>query len=144
LEELDKILVKQSSSQPASDRRDSLLLVTNTGKLVVIDWDVGGPREDGGLTFKPGLRQRTVFDIDYRSGGTPNSLGKFIKVSEEYSLKVFVALDIVLNGLQLVLGSICFNCTFYPRKISMEIGNHSSLMESAIFSVPRFAIIGVI
>ena len=106
MEELDKILVKERSSQPKPESRDSILLATDTGKLVVVDWDVGGPRQNGGLTFKPGLRQRTVVDIDYRSRRPPDSLGKFIKISEEYSLNVFVVLNIVLNGLRSALGWI--------------------------------------
>lgn len=110
MEELDKILVKQRSSQPKPECRDSILLVTDTGKLVVVDWDVGGPRQTRnlakGLSFKSGLRQRTVVDIDYRSNRPSNSLGKFIKVSDEYSLNVFVVLNIVLNGLRFALGWI--------------------------------------
>lgn len=85
VDELDNILLKQSSSQPEPQSRDSILLVTESGYLLVVNWDTGGPRMDGGLVFKPGLRQRNAVHIDYRPGGTPASLGKFIKVSEEYS-----------------------------------------------------------
>ena len=106
MEELDKILVKERSSQPKPESRDSILLATDTGKLIVVDWDIGGPRQNGGLTFKPGLRQRTVVDIDYRSRRPTDSLGKFIKISEKYSLNVFVVLNIVLNGLRPALGWI--------------------------------------
>jgi len=73
---LDYVLSKQSSKHKEPQSRDSILLVTDSTHLVVVDWDTGGARTDGGPIFKSGLRQRIALQLDYRPGGTPTSLGK--------------------------------------------------------------------
>jgi hypothetical protein len=83
LDELDDILLKQSSDEPEPQRRDSILVATESGDLIVVNWHNGESPTDGGLVFKPGLRHRNMWPIASPPGSTSTSLGKFIKVSEE-------------------------------------------------------------
>jgi hypothetical protein len=83
LDELDDILLKQSSNEPKPQRRDSILVATESEDLIVVNWHNGESPTDGGLMYKPGLQQRNILQIASPPISTSTSLGKFIKVSEE-------------------------------------------------------------
>ena len=70
-----------------SNARDIILCTTDTGEFVIVDWDPGCPPEARGHAFpalKPGLRVANVLR-EARPGKDTTSLGRFIKLSEEYS-----------------------------------------------------------
>ena len=65
--------------------RDIILCTTDTGELVAVDWDLGRDAipEEGRPALNPGLRAVSRIRQS-RPGKDTNSLGRFIKLSDEY------------------------------------------------------------
>lgn len=68
-----------------SGLRDVILCTTDTGEMVVVDWDLGRDaiQAEGRPGLKPGLRAVTKIR-QARQGKDTTSLGRFIKLSAEY------------------------------------------------------------
>lgn len=80
--------------------RDLIFLCVDTGQFIVIDWDDGSEAnpELGLAAMKPGLRIAS-WKTHARPGKDLTSIGRFIKVSEEYS-SLLPQLTTVRNGLR--------------------------------------------
>ena len=65
--------------------RDVILCTTDSGELIVVDWDLGQEAkvEETLSALRPGLRASNII-TQARSGKDMTSLGRFIKVGPEY------------------------------------------------------------
>jgi hypothetical protein len=72
-----------SDDEPRS--RDIILCTLDSGNLVIVDWDLGiePGSGSGGDSCLPGLRIANIIRLA-NPGKDVKSLGRFIKVSEEY------------------------------------------------------------
>ena len=80
-----------SEIDPATDKpveptlRDVILCTTDSGELIVVDWDLGQEAkvEETLSALRPGLRVSNII-TQAKPGKDMTSLGRFIKVSREY------------------------------------------------------------
>jgi hypothetical protein len=82
----DDIFAKINASKDSEEQnlRDIILCTTDTGEIVVVDWDLGRDAiPEVRPALSPGLRAVNRI-TQSRPGKDTNSLGRFIKLSEEY------------------------------------------------------------
>lgn len=103
--------IAQSTSEGESEQQrstDLILCAVDTGELFVVEWMHAPTSDTGERWSNPGLFVTRVIR-QARPGKDTSTLGRFIKVSEEYLLCWHLANDVVLVGWWLEHGRICSN-----------------------------------